>query len=236
MNLVTRHLTTLTDFSGRENREPFWLWVLAVYVGQMVVGMVVMLPMQFMLQMRMAPQFEALQKQQEAGQQPDPQQMFAMMAPLFTFIMIFSVVIGLLFLALLAAALVRRLHDSGRSGYWALPQLLLAIVGQGAMVWFFTNFASFFAHPEALKDTLPVFMAWFMVVWLIGFALMIVLLVLLVLPGTDGPNRYGDDPLAEYRAREHERRAAAYAAYGATPNPQAPPRRPATVVRREPEP
>ena len=39
-------------------------------------------------------------------------------------------------------------------------------------------------------------MMWLSAVGMIGFVAMIALIVLLCQPGTDGPNRYGDDPLA----------------------------------------
>lgn len=220
MNFLTRHFTSLTDFSGRENREPFWLWVLALYIGQTVLGMVVMFPMQIALQMQMAPQFEAMRRQQEAGTPPDPQKMFALMAPLFTYVMIFSLVLGAVFLALLAAAVVRRLHDSGRSGYWAAPQFLFWVGGQAVMIWIFTHFTSWVTHPETVKDMAFVWFAWFGVFWLVGMILTILMIVLLCLPGTDGPNRYGDDPLAAYR----EARRQAYVE-------RAQPRAPAIVTR-----
>ena len=41
MNLLGRHLTGLATFSGRENRQPFWLWILIVYAIQMIVGIAV---------------------------------------------------------------------------------------------------------------------------------------------------------------------------------------------------
>ena len=62
MELIRTHLRRLTDFTGRENREPFWLWVLFLYVAQMVLSMVAAIPLQVWMQTTLLPQLEATQR------------------------------------------------------------------------------------------------------------------------------------------------------------------------------
>lgn len=83
------------------------------------------------------------------------------------------------------AVTVRRFHDTNRSGWWLLV-LLLAI----AMAVVFTIFAygSLGGAPTSYSFAGGALLA---VVILGAF---ITMLVFMVLPGTDGPNRYGADP------------------------------------------
>jgi uncharacterized membrane protein YhaH (DUF805 family) len=88
----------------------------------------------------------------------------------------------LLQLALLcpsAALAVRRLHDSGRSGWW----LLLAVPGVALSIW--QNF-----HPEAVRgpDDMP------SLVDPAASIASLVLLVLLLWNDDPEPNRYGPNP------------------------------------------
>lgn len=74
-----------------------------------------------------------------------------------------------------AAVSVRRLHDLGRSGWWmvvlAVPYALWLATASGSAI----NSAALLAFAVAA----------------------LVLLVLLVQPGQNGPNRYGHDPKAD---------------------------------------
>ena len=81
-----------------------------------------------------------------------------------------------------AALFVRRLHDQGRAGWWALA----AVPALGLGLW---------VQLQRLRDPFwlraehePVFAA------VIGGASSLALLVLLLLPPQTGPNRYGPDP------------------------------------------
>jgi len=83
------------------------------------------------------------------------------------------------------AVTVRRLHDTDRSGRWlfilAVPLAFVAATGMGEG-----------AMPGTLSSGPMLIGA---VVLGIGFMIgAVTLLVFSVQPGTDGPNRYGDDP------------------------------------------
>ena len=202
MNLLTRHLTGLIDFRGRENRQPFWLWILIVYIAQFVIMMIAMIPimMSWFSQMTSAMQGDPHRFDK------DPQAMFQMMVPMMQSMMTMSIILGVFFLAMTAAAVVRRLHDSNRSGWWVAPyyaiQIVSPLVSASLMPRYFSILAAASGKPGAPPDlSNPAFqqasqsMALMSLVGTLGFAVMVMMIVLLVLPGTVGPNRFGDDPL-----------------------------------------
>jgi uncharacterized membrane protein YhaH (DUF805 family) len=82
------------------------------------------------------------------------------------------------------AVAVRRLHDLDRTGWWIIAPLAAGLVYVAGIVLIFTDNA---VTGGALAG--------------VGFVVMmiavILLLVFMVLPGTNGPNRFGPDPLRE---------------------------------------
>lgn len=100
--------------------------------------------------------------------------------------------VGLVFLLPGMAVAVRRLHDTGRSGwllgfFWLVYVVIIALaVGclglvqspRGAMVWLFYGFG----------------------MYLRGLVFLFAFVVWLCLPGDKGPNRYGPDPKAAVEA------------------------------------
>lgn len=204
MTLVGGHLTRLFDFSGRENRQPFWLWVLVVYGVQTVLSFLLTVPFSVVMSTRM----QALGRydQEYLDVHPEVASRIVMdaMSPMFTGLLVFSAVLALVTLLLLAAAVTRRLHDSGRSGWWGAPVALLqlaTLAGYAIMLpRFFREIAAMGpnASPEAVSALMAAIVpvvALTMLAGLVGFVLMILLVVFLAQRGTIGPNRYGDDLL-----------------------------------------
>lgn len=200
MNLLARHLTGLIDFQGRENRQPFWLWILIVYIVQFVIMVIAMIPIMTSWFDQMMP---ALQQDPHRFNN-DPQAMMQLMVPMMQNMITMTVVGALLFFILSAAAVVRRLHDSNRSGWWALPYYAMQVVSPVFMLSFFPRYFTLMASvkPGSPPDmTNPAFqqamqsMTLMSLVNLLGFGILVMMIVLLVLPGTVGPNRFGDDPL-----------------------------------------
>lgn len=205
MSLLGRHFSGLADFSGRENRQPFWLWVLIVYAVQMVASMVIAIPLMATMSESMAPLMnndpDYLQKHPEAMNRI----MGQVMAPMMQSWMVVGAVMAVVMLALLAAAVVRRLHDSDKSGWWAAPYFALGLAGPllsaKAMPDFFKSFSAIRPdmNPDQAQAAIRPMMQSMVGVWaigMIGFIVTILMIVLLCQPGTPGPNRYGDDPLA----------------------------------------
>lgn len=225
MNLFGSHITRLLDFTGRENRKPFWLWFLIVYGIQYAVQTVLMLP----TMLWMMPRLQAVVPPPGTTVEPDPAAVFAVMIPMFRIMGGVMVVMVLLYLALLSAALVRRLHDRDMAGWWALPAGLFQLAAPVSMIVALPAlFGAFATLPKGAEPPAQLF-TWFVAFGIYGFVgavVMIALLVLLVLPGTTGPNRFGTDPLEGQRMP-------------AGGWPPAPPRTTATIVpsaMREPPP
>lgn len=106
----------------------------------------------------------------------------------------YGVVTGIVLLALLLPSLaagVRRLHDTNRTGWWMAAPIVAYAIGFGMMGTTLLDPASVQAGDADLGS-----MGLAMIFLLIGFALAVTLFVFLVLPGTKGPNKYGDDPYA----------------------------------------
>lgn len=205
MNLFGHHLAGLFDFSGRENRQPFWLWALIVYAVQFAASMIVMTIMMGGMFGGMASL--AGRGQDYIDQHPEiaQQVMMQAMAPLMRNMMVFSAAMAIASAVLLGAAVTRRLHDGDRSGWWSAPVFALHIgmplAYMSVLPRFFETFGKLGAEmpPDQAHAAMLPMMQTIMPLWLlgmIGFVAMIVLIVFLAMPGTSGPNRYGDDPLA----------------------------------------
>jgi uncharacterized membrane protein YhaH (DUF805 family) len=103
--------------------------------------------------------------------------------------------LGLCWLALIVptvAVQTRRLHDTNRSGWWIgafyLPYAACIALLIGSAV----SAAIAGSGAPAQSDGLLLNSA--VVLWLLLFLYSLVLLVFFSLPGTEGPNRFGDDP------------------------------------------
>jgi uncharacterized membrane protein YhaH (DUF805 family) len=109
-----------------------------------------------------------------------------MLAP-FQSLMWFDVLLKLVFVIPMFALFVRRLHDQGRSGWWGLllPLALILSIPQRA---------------NEIRGDVGALIAQKTSVTAVAMDLVcIAILVLLLWPGTDGPNRYGPDPRIEER-------------------------------------
>jgi uncharacterized membrane protein YhaH (DUF805 family) len=119
--------------------------------------------------------------------------------------MVFVVVLSFIWLALIAAAVVRRLHDGDHSGWWAAPvfamHILMPLLYMSVMPKFFAAFATIrpgMTPDQVNAQMLPMMQSfgWVSLLGTLSFLVMILLIVALCLAGTSGPNRYGEDPLA----------------------------------------
>jgi uncharacterized membrane protein YhaH (DUF805 family) len=192
-NPIIRGFRSIARFSGRDSRGQFWPYagvVLAlVFLG---FGMVMSLVMNAMFAEMQAfavahPEAATVQSSPDSysisvdashpeAPMPDLGPFFAVMAA-----MVLTAV------SLLAAAVSRRLHDSGRRAFWGLmPVLFLAI----ALVVFPAMMNDFIANPE--PDMRLFFAA--LVNNMLYLASLGGLIFLLCMRGTAGSNRFGDDP------------------------------------------
>ena len=158
---VWGHFKRLFDFAGREDRASFWPYAAVAFIITMVVSMFVFVPMMSNSMLAMQ-QFAAQHPDQVTttsgpghysvsvqGNHPD-------FMPAGSVALYLAVTFGLALL-LFATAVVRRLHDRGKSGSWGLMPLpfilyssiqmprMFASVGTGTqpdMALFFSIFVS----------------------------------------------------------------------------------------------
>lgn len=167
MRFLTLALNRLTDFSGRDPRRLFW-----PYAGVVVLAMIMlmgMVNMAFMSRMML---------RADASAMPDFSGMVLAMA-----IEILAIV------ALLAAAVTRRLHDTGRAGYWGLAPVPFLAFGMGGFYALTRTFV------DGTQDIPPLFVAIFFNN-MIYMASIVLLVVLLCQPTKPAANRYGEPPAA----------------------------------------
>jgi len=120
-----------------------------------------------------------------AGANADGSPRVAGMMGMFASMGIIAVILGIVWLALLIPTLAvqtRRLHDTDRSGWW-----LMIYWGPAILSWI-VNIAGA-ANQSASLVMLGGLCS------LLALIASIVLLVFWCLPGTNGPNRFGPDPL-----------------------------------------
>ncbi len=163
-------LRRYAEFTGRSRRMEFWMFTLGVfllYLLLMVIAMIV--------------GFGAMGMATASSGGVAAGGMMGFLASIGILAIVFVAVwLGLIIPTL--AVQVRRLHDTDRSGWWVMiywgPVILSWVLNIGAT-----------ANGNAGVSVFGVILS------LVGFIGAIVLLVFWCLPGTNGPNSYGPDPL-----------------------------------------
>ncbi|WP_265562437.1 DUF805 domain-containing protein [Sphingomicrobium arenosum] len=181
------HFRLLFEFSGREDRSSFWAYAAAVFGLSMVLTMLAMLAPMFASMRSMQNYAEAHPESVTISHGPGHYSMSVQggeFSPDFTLMFLAMGMVVLVAIVLLAAAVVRRLHDTGRSGWWGLMPVPFIAFSMIAMPQVFSPGRT----PSAPDPGL------FMAIFLSNMFYMLALLalvVLLALKSTDGPNRFG---------------------------------------------
>jgi uncharacterized membrane protein YhaH (DUF805 family) len=183
---IRYNLARLAQFGGRDTRGQFWPFVAAVVALDFVITPIAMVPL-------------IARMQQVAMAHPDQATIAAGTASYaitlhgahpelgesvrgFTLAM---AVMSVVTFALLSAAVVRRLHDGGRTGFWGLLPIPFLATGMIGMFVVMPTFGSSGSGSSVLL---------LFVNDMVYNLLLIALVVLLALPGTKGPNPYGEPP------------------------------------------
>lgn len=189
---IKHALANLTNPNGRDGRQTFWYWVLALFLVRFAVSMVFTIPM-------MGRMMSGMMKVAPIGEKADEAAMQAKMAELLAAemhqLVWFGVAVGIVSMALIATSLVRRLHDSDMSGWWILlPGGIQAFLLARAP-------AQIDAALEMMKSIKPgqapnpaMFMASQGLTALLGYASLGLLIWFGVRKSSEGPNRFGDAP------------------------------------------
>ena len=198
LDAIKHGLSHVVTFQGRDARQAFWYYVLFIYLVTTVISLVYVMPI--MLQSMVA----AMQQGIAQGQGQDPEAAKAAMeaaimastSEMMPKMVWMSMAVGIGMLLLLAAAFVRRLHDSGLSGLWALvpaacqavsistvPSQLAAM--QAAMRT--TDLNDPLAGMQMMRGSMGAGQ-------LLAWAAIGAVVVLGARKSTPGPNRYGEAP------------------------------------------
>jgi uncharacterized membrane protein YhaH (DUF805 family) len=195
---IKHGLGNLANFNGRDARQTFWFWVLAVVLLRFAVNMALTLP----ITMRMMSRFVAVGIQDGSG---DPVAMQAKMHSMMVEMMAtelprmvwIGIAVGAISMLLLAASLVRRLHDSDLSGWLVLVPGLMGAAGLAMAP---AQIETALKLIKEMKPGVPPNMSAMMQASL-GQSLLTWVPIALVIwfgvrKSTVGPNRYGDAPVA----------------------------------------
>lgn len=194
---IKHGLGNLTNFHGRDARQAFWYYVLFVYLITMVIGMMVSIPMTTEAMMTGVQQgiANAGNPDKAASDAAAQAAIVASMRGYMPVLVWSSFATAAILLIGLAASLVRRLHDSGLSGTWALIPLGLQAINlafiptqlgrlEEMLAAQFTDpFAAFKVYDGLLG--LGAVAGWIAIVLVIVFG---------VRKSTEGPNPYGEAP------------------------------------------
>ena len=197
------------DFRGRAPRRQFWWFALFFFLGVMALNELMQLPFYFG---RFFVKISAEGGEPEVNSFRD---LFPFIEALPTWSLVATValcIIGALILCVLlvplTAVAVRRLHDTGASGFAAFAYFGLCflnnILGAVVSVYFLTSekpwiwldrvlTESFSGNSVVLQGEL-VFVGWYLTCGAIFFVLSLYMLIRLLLPGHAGENRYGSPP------------------------------------------
>ena len=186
--MISLHLKSLFKFSGRESKGQFWPWAGIVFALVTISALAVTGPA-IMTSISRMQEFARAHPEQATvmsgpgyyqiridGVHPELAPDLGMMIPALALVMGATVL-------LLAAAVARRLHDTGRTGLWGLMPLPFLLGGIGLMQGLFHDVSKGGFDGGA-----------FMLVLLnnmIYLASLAALIVLLALPGSPGANRFG---------------------------------------------
>jgi uncharacterized membrane protein YhaH (DUF805 family) len=177
MEWMLMPLKRYAEFSGRSRRMEFWMWV----VFQFLIGLAFIILM-------VALGGAAIMSGDVGGAMA--------MGGILLILYLLYFLVQLVFLVPGLAVTIRRLHDTNRSGWWIMlfwgPYLLSYV-----LTFVFMGSLAASADPTAFgadNAALGSFGLMVMILSLAGLGGGLILLVLLFLEGTKGPNRYGDDP------------------------------------------
>lgn len=196
LGAIRYNLTHVLDFGGRDARPTFWYYVLFLVILNFVAGILISIPL---MAGSMGTAIEAARS--GAGEAEIQAQVMGQMSSAMGSTLWLSLATNAVTALLLLAAFVRRLHDSDKSGWWALLPLAsqaasaavsIRVMGTMQQMMQEAMAAGSDGGPmQSVLDRQQEFAAYGLIGWIaplvvIGFG---------ILRSTDGPNRYGAEPV-----------------------------------------
>ena len=188
---IKYNLRNLTNFSGRDARQTFWYFVLFIAILRWIAGSFFAVPM--MVKM-FGTMFSAIKQggRPEALQGQINGEMVAMMQDMVGV----SIAIGVASGLLLSAALVRRLHDSNLSGWWAAAPAVLFVAALG-LIPAQIHQAAEILQTAGTKPLNPAAMIQQQgTLALVAWIPLIMVILIGVRKSTPGPNRFGESSVS----------------------------------------
>lgn len=172
-NAIIRGFQSVAQFEGRDRRARFWPYVAVVVAILLVVQMLgaatIAVPLMAELQTSIETETEPPWDRLEAA---------------WRSVLVFMAALGISYLVLMAAAVTRRLHDTGRTALWGLLPFPFFAYNT---VMFWLSWTDLIKPDEWLFLSVSLSSG-------LGVLVTIVLIVLLALPGAPEPNRFGARP------------------------------------------
>lgn len=190
-------LAGILNFNGRMALHDFWPYAITVVLVLYGLGSAfgIWLQLEFSNRLGMGGWFDEAYGSELAEQRAE--QALALMKDIFRFFMPYAAISLALHIIPLAAAIVRRLHDTGRTGWWALIPLPFSAYGIYLMGNAFSRFPEFMAtrpaDPVIFAVVLEIFVA--IGVSLLWIAAVIVLIILLCGRSSPKGDRFGPPPV-----------------------------------------
>ncbi len=185
------HFRHLADFGGRDARQTFWFWFLFLFIANIAISFIGTVPMMV----------DAMTIGFQAAQTGHPEAAEAMitqrMGEHMTSLIGIGIALGVFNIAMIAAAFVRRLHDSGKSGVWAAvagaiyaASLYLAWARAG-------DAAALMQQVAAAKDPATALAVQSKMAWqsLLGYVPIAIVIGFALLKSDPEPNRFGAEPV-----------------------------------------
>ena len=185
-------LRNLFNLEGRDARQTFWYFVLLIFIVRFVLGMIVAVPMVFAM-------FRAIFEAAHNNTDPEAMSisMFGAITDAMPQMMWAGIVISVVTGVLVLPSLVRRLHDSDLSGWWAVLPAALYIAGLSQAP---AQMRKAIKVMLTMDPTNPPNQLQMMQAQGIGGLLAYAALGLVIYAGvrksTEGPNRYGTAPVS----------------------------------------
>jgi uncharacterized membrane protein YhaH (DUF805 family) len=197
LSAVKHGLGNLTHFGGRDARQVFWYYVLFLYLITIAIGMAISIPMSVEAMVSGVQQgiANAENPDSAAGEAAVQAAIASSMRGYMPIVVWTGFATAAILLVGLAASLVRRLHDAGISGYWALLPLGLQAINLALIPAQLGKLDEMLA--AQLTDPMASLKVYDGVVGLgalAGWSAIIVVIVLGTRKSTTGPNRYGEAP------------------------------------------
>lgn len=191
-------LAGILNFNGRMALHDFWPYAITLGLALYLIGSLISLWLYFDIGQRTGlfdlGQSAAMNRGYDALQADE---VLAIMQPFFDLIVPFAAISMAAHVILLAAAIVRRLHDTGRTGLWALLPLPFFVLQVVSLDRLFARLPQMMtvdpSNPMIFAFVLDVM--WGALAALLGFAAVIVLIILLCGRGTPEANRFGEPPV-----------------------------------------